>query len=128
MPVARAPHSHSLHVQNAVHAFKRPRDLLLQSLRSRVQQGVQSAPAELRPDPQDHPGDGQARQRVRVNQPRQIPGLAGPHQPDSGDDHRGAPNIGRKMQRIRLQRFARIFPGRLPEGPCPSKVDEQGDA
>src|SRR5213082_170008 len=111
MTVARAPYAHSFYFQNAIHTFQGPRDLLLQALRRRVQQGVERASSELRPDPQDHCRDGETRERVRIDQPRKTPNLAGPNEPDSNNDYGRAPNVGRKMQRVRLQRLARILPG-----------------
>ena len=51
------------------------------------------APAELRADPNNDGGNGEARESVRVGKPRQVPRLAGPDEADAGDDHYGAPNV-----------------------------------
>ncbi len=116
--IARAPNAHAIDIQHAVHARYGLGDFLLQSLRRRVQQRVQRASAELRAHPQNDGCDRQARQSVSVVQPGQVPRFTGPHQPDTGDHDDGAPYVGRKMQRIRLQRFAGIFSSDVLEGPC----------
>ncbi len=106
MPISGTPHAHAIDIQYAVHARDGLGDFLLQALRCHVQQGIQSAPAELRAHPQNDGRDRKTRQGIGVVQPRQIPRFTGPDQtyPDDHDD--GAPYIGRKMQCVRLQCFA----------------------
>ncbi len=104
--VARAAHAHAVHVEHALHARNGPGNFLLQAFRRGVQERVQRAAAELRTHPQNHRRDRQRGERVGVDQPRQIPDLPGPHQADTGDDDKGAPHVGREMERVRFQRLA----------------------
>ena len=125
VPVARAPHPHPLRVQNPVHLRHGLCDAPLQTHGRGVQQRVQRAPPQLRAHPDHHPGHGQGRQRVRVDQPGQVPRFSGPHQRDSRDHHHRAPHVGRKMQRVRLQRFALELPRRLLQRLGPRQVHQQ---
>src|SRR5580692_499884 len=89
--IAGAAHAHAVHVENAIHAGDSAGDLLLQPLRGDVQQGVESAPAEARADPEDYGGDRQPSESIGIVQPGHVPGVTGPNKPDANDDDDGAP-------------------------------------
>jgi len=78
MAVAGAAHAHAVDVQDSVHARHGHGDFLLQTLGGNIEQRIQGSPAELRANPQNDGGNGQAGESVRVSEPGQAPGLAGP--------------------------------------------------
>src|SRR5580692_13117347 len=78
MAVAGAANAHAVDVQDSVHSSHRHRYFLLQTLGSHIQQRIQCSLAELRANPQNNGGNGEACERVRVSKPRQVPRLAGP--------------------------------------------------
>src|ERR1700674_3425340 len=59
MAVAGTAHAQAVDVQAAIHASHSPGNLLLQTFRRNIQEGIQGAPAEARADPED---DGRDRQ------------------------------------------------------------------
>ena len=111
MAIARAPYAHAIHIQHAVHAGHSPGNLLLQTCGCHIQESIQRSLAKPRANPEDHAGDGEASEGIGIDQRRLFPHFAGPNEPDAGDYDDGAPHVGRKMQSIRLQCFARIFCG-----------------
>src|SRR5262249_8496990 len=108
---------------NAVRARDFARDLLLQVDRGGVEQGIQSALAESRADPENHGRNGQARQSVRVSEPGKIPRLTNPNQANTGDDDDGAPDVGGEVKSVGFESFAGVFLGDVPERAGSSDVD-----
>ncbi len=123
--IAGSPHAHAIHVQDAVHARNGARDLLLQSFGRGIEQRVDRTAAKLRADPQDHGRYGQGGKRVGINQIGHVPGFTGPHQTHAGDDDGRAPDIGRKMQRVGLQRLAGEFSRHMQQRPGARQVNAE---
>ncbi len=67
VPVTSAPDAHAVNIQNSVHAAHRHGDFLLQAFGSDIQQRIERPPAELRADPENYGGDGDACESVSIS-------------------------------------------------------------
>ncbi len=97
--------------------------LILEARWSGVEKCIEGAAPELRTDPQDDASDGKARERVRINEPRQIPPIASPNQGNAENDDKGAPNVGGEMERVGFQGFTFVMAGNFVEGAGAIQID-----
>ena len=90
-------------------------DALVQSFGSPVQQGVHRAPSQPDTDQDDDSGDAEGGRGVTAHQPEPVARqqVGQPDQNQPADDHSAAPDIGGKVEGVRLQGLAVV----LPRGP-----------
>src|SRR6516162_41167 len=119
----RAAHADALGLQHAVCVIDGVDDAFPQTERCYIEQCLHCAFTELRTDPDNHPSDAQGREWVEHTEPRKIELYSQPCAADPKDYHEGAPYVGRKMERVRFERFARIFFCHTAERPRSYKVD-----
>ncbi len=121
--LARAAHAHAFGAQHALGLVNRARDAVVQAARRHIEQRVDRALAEPRSDPDDHARDAERGHRVHHAEPRNAEFLAEPCAGDAEHDDERAPHVRRKMQRVRLERFARIFVRYAAQRPRADEVD-----
>src|ERR1700730_4789649 len=83
VPVTGAADAHAVNVQDSFHAAHRHGDFLLQTLGGDIQERIEGSLPELRADPRNNGGDGDAWKSAGVSKPGQVPGFAGPDEADS---------------------------------------------
>ncbi len=107
--LAGAAHAHALGFEHALGGAHGAGDPLAEAARGHVHQRVGGALAEPRADPDNHAGDAQRRHRVEHAQRGDPEFYSQPRARDAENHKEGAPDIGRKMQRVGFERLAGIF-------------------
>jgi len=111
----RPAHADALGRYQAIHVRDGCGNALLQACGSRVEQCVQSALSQPRPDPNHDRGDNERGDGVGVLQPRDASPLADHTAAIPRNHDKSAPHIGGEMQRIGFERLTRIFAGHTRE-------------
>ncbi len=125
--IACAAKADAIRVEDAIEAADGSHDFFLKAGGGGVEQSIQRPAAELRTDPKDHTGDGEAGQRVSVIQPGKIPSIAGPNERDAEDDDYGAPNISGEVEGVGFEGFAGVALGDRVECTRPRQINGEGD-
>src|SRR5260221_7212483 len=92
-----------------------------------IENSVEGEAPQLRANPEDYAGDGQAGERVGVGEPGKIPGVPCPDEGDAEDDDDSAPDIGGKVQGVGFKSFAGVALGDDIQGVGAGHVDREGD-
>ena len=120
------------HLPDVEHAFDLLRglpELLRQAVRRPVEEDVDRPPAQPVADEEHDESHAERGQRVGLFEETGVARRGVPAQPDDRqpeDDHRGAPDIGRKMKRVGLEGLALVFFGGRGEHPGAADVDADG--